>query len=223
MLRDSARYEVARTPKSNKGSKLLTAIFAILLIGVPGAGYYLYRDTPGLVRHVRARDGLAVASIQLLALKGAPLDSQELLLEALVDANMSPRFREGAAKCLGKLKLEDALINRTLGQSSAEDPSPLVRAAALRAIGDNGYATMARDPLRRAFREEQDEDVKCAAAYAVGKLGLRDMIPEVMTLLSSTRNHVRSAGVEALETFTNPGETYGQDRKAWLEWYEKNG
>jgi HEAT repeat protein len=218
MLKETARYGLNSPKKVNRGSKIIAFMFFVVLVVVPGAAYYLYDDTPGLIKHIKDRDHLATISVHMLAHKVPPANTQELLKVALMDSDMSAEFRQGAAKALGHF--QDRELTTYLAQSANEDPSPKVRAAAIRSLGDNGEDN-ARRYLIVILRDEDSEEGKQAAAYAVGALGLEDLIPGVIAYLHSTSTQTRTAAVRALETFTGENESYGQDVDLWTKWHDK--
>ena len=53
--KETGHFNLHAPRKKSRGSKLLTLIFLVILIGVPLAGNTFYKDTPGLLKHVEQR------------------------------------------------------------------------------------------------------------------------------------------------------------------------
>ena len=217
--KDTAHFNIHAPRKKDRGSKLLTLVFLVVIVGVPGFGYTFYNDTPGLLKHVEQRDAFAVPALYALHHKGPPRDSEQLFRETFTDESAPERVRAGAARCLGTY--QDDLLARLLGQGALDDPSPLVGEAACRAIGDNGK-TSARPYLARILRDGAPDPTLAGAAYAVGKLQLRDLVDEVIELINSSNYDVRAEAQAALEAFTPDGVSFGQNRDDWKQYFLEN-
>ena len=219
--KETGHFNLHAPRKKSRGSKLLTLIFLVILIGVPLAGNTFYKDTPGLLKHVEQRDALAVAALYALHHKGPPRDSEQLFREAFTDESAPEGVRAGAARCLGTF--QDDLVGRLLGQRALDDPSPIVQEAACRAMGDNGK-TSAAPFLDRILRGGGASlRALAGAAYAVGKLQLRAYVDDVVELLASPDYDVRAEAQAALESFTPENVTFGQDRDDWKQYFLENG
>ena len=219
--KETGHFNLHAPRKKSHGSKLLTVVFLVLLIGVPVAGNAFYKDTPGLLKHVEKRDAFAVAALYALHHKGPPRDAEQLFRETLTDESAPERVRAGAARCLGTY--QDDLVARLLGQQALDDPSPIVQEAACRAIGDNGK-TSAAPFLDRVLRGGgASHRALAGAAYAVGKLQLRAYIDDVVELVNSPDYDVRAEAQAALESFTPENVTFGQDRDDWKQYFMEHG
>jgi len=219
--KETGHFNLHAPRMKSRGSKLLSLVFLVLLVGVPFAGHKFYSDTPGLLKHVEQRDALAVPALYALHHKGPPRDSEQLFRETFTDESAPERVRAGAARCLGTF--QDDLIARLLGQRALDDPSPIVQEAACRAMGDNGKTTAA-PYLERILRGGGAAHRTLAgAAYAVGKLGLRQLVDDVIELINSPDHDVRADAQAALEAFTPEGVTFAQDRDDWKQWFNEHG
>ncbi len=65
---------------------------------------------------------------------------------------------------------------------------------------------------------DQDEDVREAAAEALGKIG-PDAVPALIQALQDKESWVRMRASGALETIT--GQDFGEDADRWLQWWEE--
>lgn len=73
------------------------------------------------------------------------------------------------------------LIEREL-----DHPDCIVRIEALNALGFAFSSTARLDRVIELFKSDEDEDVRCAAAYALGTLGEGDNHPEIRTVFVAT-------------------------------------
>jgi len=103
--------------------------------------------------------------------------------------------------------------------ATLSDASVQVRWAAARALQrlHNDEAVPAL--LVAMLAEEQDEDVRMAAAIALGQYPQDRVFQGLVAALDDRRLSVNAAARESLRTVT--GQDFGLDPKAWLKWYDE--
>lgn len=131
-----------------------------------------------------------------------------------------------------------------------DDPDPTVRAACLRALGRHGHpsdvesitpylrdetsfvrweAAMALerlhhpdavDPLIDVLRDDEDADVRLAAARALGQYAEERVFEALVGALNDRQYSVVRQTLRSLELLT--GEQLGDRSSEWLAWYEEN-
>lgn len=129
-----------------------------------------------------------------------------------------------------------------------DDPDPTVRAASLRALSRHGTAedvpkilpylkdttdyvrweaTMALqrlhhknaiDPLIAVVRDDEQADVRSAAAYALGQYPESRVFQSLVGALNDDDFSVADQAARSLELLT--GQKFGQDGAKWLQWAE---
>lgn len=127
-----------------------------------------------------------------------------------------------------------------------DDPDPTVRAACLAALGRNGspedvplfiehlthpthfvrweaakalqkvHSTDAIRPLAQTLRDDEDLDVRMAAAYALGQYRDRFVFDALVGALGDRDYGVRTAAAASLQTLT--GQDLGVDPTVWITW-----
>lgn len=211
-----SKFQVHVSGGSRRGSKLFTIVFLGAILGVAGLGVWFYRDTPGQIRHVTERDGLAVMSAFALAMRGVPAEAEQPLLQALERGE--PALRAASARALATTHKDDFVAH--LGARATTDSAVEVRVAAVEALGELGNGMLAARWISPALDDPADK-VKIAACRAVAKLGLGHLAYEVIPLLQHSNRLVINASQEALEKLS--GTTRGTDPIAWRQVFEERG
>lgn len=202
------------TTPPRRGSKLLTAVFLVVLIAGGAGAALFWTDQPRLIDHVAKRDHLALPAAMALRYQGPPPDARAPLLAAMELGE--PRLRAAAARALGNYRARD-LVN-DLGKASVSDGDPAVRAAALEAL-DVTADSSAVSFVRRGLDDESDE-VKAAACGAVAGLMMYECIPILIDFLASQDVTLRRSAKRALDRFLPEGqESFEMSREAWTTWY----
>ena len=102
--------------------------------------------------------------------------------------------------------------------TACSDPEPIVRADAVRTLGDLGgppeIATLA--PLAR---RDPDANVRLEAVYAIRKIGGEDTIPIFIAALSDPDESVAFAAHSALLSLT--GQHLSPDKTQWQKWWQE--
>ncbi len=132
----------------------------------------------------------------------------------------------------------------------ATDPDATVKAAAIKALGEHGsvedvkviisdmgnpnpvflrwecakalqkiHSPLAVKPLIEAVKDE-DDDVRMAAAYALGQYADPEVVGVLIGLLDDQDFGVVEAAHQSLHTLT--GQQFGTEGPAWLKWSEAN-
>lgn len=71
----------------------------------------------------------------------------------------------------------------------------------------------------RDYLQQEDKELRSAAARAIGEKGAKDMIPDLIPLLQ-TDAQTREAALTALKTLT--GQDFGPGTDGWTRWWQKN-
>jgi HEAT repeat protein len=214
-MTQSARFSVHSSGRSKHGSKLLTAIFAIVIVVGGGGAYLFWSDTPKLIKHITERDNLAPAAAWVLRQQGPPEEAREPLKAALELGD--PKLRAAAARALGAYRKRDLVAE--LGKSVTTDSDPGVRAAAAEGLGMISESNCA--PWIRAALDDSSPDVQAAACGAVADLVLLDCVPKLIDFLESRHIPLRQGAKKALDRFLPAGEESREfSRESWTLWYE---
>jgi len=116
-------------------------------------------------------------------------------------------------------KPNPAWFTQLLGMG--EDPDAIVRrylSAALAAFNDQRAVPVLR---KRLLDADPDRFIRIWAAQALGKLGHKDGVAEMMDLWLHDKTGARHNALAVLMELT--GQDYGDDTEAWREWWEREG
>lgn len=102
-----------------------------------------------------------------------------------------------------------------------EDPSPLVRREAARALQRIHNPEAAVPALLEALdpEKEPDADVRAAAAVALGQYAQPRVVQGLIGALADRQLRVNQAAKRSLKTLT--GENFGLDIRRWLAWSQR--
>jgi HEAT repeat protein len=200
--------------KSNLGAKLGTVFVLVLVFGGAGGSYYFYTDVPLQIRHLEAKDQLAVPAAIAQYLRGVDPPAVAPLRKGLASGRVP--LKKACAKALGASKSPEN--TPFLGEAVLEDADASVRAAAMRAIGENGDVNCRR--YMSVALEDSNDEVKIAAVEAVAKLRLDNFLLDLINFLSHPNSYLKNAARAALETWLQEGRSFGDDRAEWMKWYE---
>lgn len=210
-------FRVHETRSPNRGSRLANILLVVVLLLIGGVAYYIFKETPRLVQHIAAEDALALPAVHALTLKGTPLPEGAVpVLKKVLDKGESASLRAACAGALAMTQSKDVVAE--LGDAATRDPSADVRAAATKALGDNGGGLGTGRYITAALNDEAD-DVKAAAAVAAGQLEIRSLIPRLIELLGAPDRSLREAALKGLESFLEEGRSFGMDPMKWKEWH----
>jgi HEAT repeat protein len=115
-----------------------------------------------------------------------------LLVQLSREGDATVRVR--AAECMMEVGGERAVLGLV---DLLRDPNPQVRSAAIGALGVL-RAHYAEPNLRELLKNDEDVSVRITAARTLGRLGHRDGLKYVMTLLSNDNEFFRRMAVRAL-------------------------
>src|SRR5690606_18471820 len=132
--------------------------------------------------------------------------SLEAMVELVQSSGRDPELRSVALWFMGQLRgpeLAPAIASVLLGL--LEDPEPLVRTGAARALGDQG-SVAAVPRLCRILGRDWGPAVTEAAAYALGQLGDRRAVEPMLRVFGdgSLPQQVRGAVAEQLGNLGDP-------------------
>jgi len=102
-------------------------------------------------------------------------------LEEVLDYRGLVELRYEALRSLGRLR---SIGSAPLVVAVLEDPNPLLRASAARALGEMGH-TASLPRLRAMLTDDDELDCRLAAASALGKMKDRESLPGLVTLYLS--------------------------------------
>jgi len=102
-------------------------------------------------------------------------------------------------------------------ETACSDPEPIVRADAVRTLGDLGgppeLATLV--PIAR---RDPDANVRLEAIYAIRKIGGEDTLPVFIAALSDSDESIAFAAHTALLSMT--GQQFSPDKTQWQKWWQ---
>jgi len=155
-------------------------------------------------------------SIISLARHGDPKAADAFMLMLNKSQEPVPLVRATAAvglRVLGDKRAIPALV------TACGDPEPIVRADAVRTLGDlGGPAEVAG--LASLGRRDPDSNVRLEAIYAIHKIGGEDAIPIFIAALSDSDESVAFAAHSALLSQT--GQQFSPDKNQWVKWWEEH-
>lgn len=124
------------------------------------------------------------------------MESLETLLEVIYDSEHEIELRAAALWFLGRM--QDTDVTEDLLQC-LEDPEPMIRAAAARAIGDHGDLEAVKR-LCAVLERDWSLEVVEAAAYALGQLGDERAVTPLLRILrdGTLTGDVRGMAAEQL-------------------------
>lgn len=150
-------------------------------------------------------------------LSAAPFGGQSVYLELYVDGtdDEDPGVRAASIRALGRHG-DPAHAPYLIDALADEDDG--VRLAGARAL-QRVHAPAAVSSLLRAIKEseEQNADVRAAAADALGQYRLPVVVQALIAALADPRLVVNDRVSHALVVLT--GQDFGLDRSAWISWY----
>jgi hypothetical protein len=116
--------------------------------------------------------------------------------------------------------LSAAVIRLTLVKASLADAAEATRSAAVRDLAKLGQKE-GGTVLRRVLIYDGYSSVRREAAKALSAYPPAVAVPALIEGLTDEMADVRGAAAGALEAVT--GQTFGDDRGAWLRWWQTNG
>jgi len=116
--------------------------------------------------------------------------------------------------------LSSAVIRLSLIKAALADPSEPTRCAAVRDVAQSDAAE-GGPALRRVLLHDGYASVRREAARALKTYPTAVSVPALIEGLADEMADVRGAAVASLEAIS--GETFGDDRAAWLRWWQANG
>lgn len=118
------------------------------------------------------------------------------------------------------VSLSACVIRLSLLKAALADPADTTRVAALRDIGlivpEGGGAVLREVLLHDGFAGARREAAKSLADYPRAIA-----VPPLIEVLAYELVEVRNAAARSLETIS--GQTFGDDRGAWLKWWQTTG
>jgi hypothetical protein len=187
-----------------------TWVISIAFLAAPVLVLVFFSREDLLLDRLAARDALARPAAYALGLYGCKEKARQPLRDALAqDGAEDPALRATCAWALGRARSKD--VTADLEDAARKDPAPVVRAAAVRALGTNGDPGAA-DTVERAFKDP-DPTVRLAACVAAGELKDTIFVPRLLERLGEHGPDLRVAAAEALHAIS--GKDFGEDERAW--------
>lgn len=146
-------------------------------------------------------------------LRGESAQEAREVLATLLRADSDPLVRSAAASSLGRLGGEESVPALAEGLS---DRSPLVRADVCRGLGMTG-AGGAVAPLAGALGLDENVDVRCGAARALGNFRELAAWRALVEALGADRQAVVTASYQALRRSTGQ-KKLPLEQDAWQKW-----
>ena len=215
MSLDDSRGYVVHSSRNKRAGKGIALVFVVLLVGIPAGLYWFWTDTEGLIRHVAQKDALASSAAFVLSVQGAPEEARDALLEGVADDDGG--LRRACVRALGTY--EDPSLLQLFTELVLADEGPLVRAAAIRAIGRTGQLTWHSKKAIEACLTDTEPKVVQATLDTTAELGYRDVVPTVIEKLDAVDLDTQSHARRCLEAMADDDAQRGNDKRAWLEWY----
>ena len=154
-------------------------------------------------------------SIVSLARNGDPKAADAFMLMLNKSQEPVPLVRATAAvglRVLGDKRAIPALV------TACGDPEPIVRADAVRTLGDLGGPAEVAGLASLGWRDP-DSNVRLEALYAIRNIGGQDTLPIFIAALSDPDESVAFAAHSALLSLT--GQQFSPDKDQWLNWWQQ--
>lgn len=123
------------------------------------------------------------------------------------------------AACANALGLHGSVVDAPKLTILLEDDNSFVRWEAARSL-QRIHSDVAITALSKRLNEDEDPDVRQAAATALGQYPRSDVFDNLVAALSDADHSVVSAAADSLATLT--GRNLGNDARDWLKWAESN-
>lgn len=169
-------------------------------------------------RPPESADQITFARAYLEQLRTARGALRTLLSPALVGFEADPGVRE--ALDTAYVNVSGAVIHLTVLASALQDPAETTRASAIHGVAALGLPDGV-SVLRTVLIDDGVAAVRREAAVALAAYPPETSVPPLIEGLSDEMADVRGAAVRSLENVT--GETFGDDRAAWVRWWQTNG
>ncbi len=153
-------------------------------------------------------------SIVFLARRGDPKAADAFIL--MLNPSQEPVAVVRATAAVGLRVLGDKRAIPSL-ETACGDPEPVVRADAVRTLGDLG-APPELATLVPIARRDPDANVRLEAIYAVRKIGGEETLPVFIAALSDSDESVTFAAHAALLSMT--GQQFSPDKTQWQKWWQ---
>ena len=154
-------------------------------------------------------------SIVALARGGDPKAADAFML--MLNKSQEPVALVRATAAVGLRVLGDKRAVPAL-VTACGDPEPIVRADAVRTLGDLGGPPEIMG-LASLARRDPDPDVRLEAVYAIRKIGGEDTIPIFIAALGDPDESVAFAAHCALLSLT--GQQLSPDKTQWQKWWQE--
>jgi HEAT repeat protein len=194
---------------------------SVVVLAVAALAAFVFKaDESTLLKRVQAHDALSAPAGYALGFRGVKLDATRDALETELENSKSDKptpedVRRAAAYALGSVK--NYQVVQHLVEGARNDPSPLVRATACRALGrtdEHGGV----DALIAAL-DDGEASVRIGACNGCGTLRDNKPIDKLIERVSDPVYEVRRAAQHALTAITN--QDFDIDPAAWRRWHEK--
>ena len=103
-------------------------------------------------------------------------------------------------------------------ETACSDPEPIVRADAVRTLGDLG-GPPELTTLVPIARRDPDANVRLETIYAIRKIGGEDTLPVFIAALSDSDESIAFAAHTALLSMT--GQQFSPDKTQWQKWWQE--
>jgi hypothetical protein len=137
---------------------------------------------------------------------------------ALLGFQADPAMRDALESAYPSLS--SAVIRLTLVKAALADASEVTRCAAIRDLAAISPAE-GGPALRRVLVHDGYASVRREAARALSAYASPVSVPALIEGLADEMADVRGTAASSLEAIT--GEKFGDDRGAWLRWWQANG
>ena len=154
-------------------------------------------------------------SIVTLARHGDPKAADAFML--MLDKSREPVALVRATAAVGLRVLGDKRAVPAL-VTACKDPEPIVRADAVRTLGDLGGPPEIAG-LASIARSDPDANVRLEAVYAIHNIGGADAIPLFIHALGDSDESVAFAAHSALLSQT--GQPFSPDQNEWDKWWQE--
>ncbi len=162
-------------------------------------------------------DNRAAARAYHASLREARVALASMTGRVLLGFEGDPGMRDALERAYPNLSA--AVLRLTLIKAALDDASESTRCAAVRDLGavapEEGGAV-----LRRALLYDGWSSVRREAAKAIAAYPPNVAVPALIDGLGDEMADVRGASASSLEAVT--GQTFGDDRGAWLRWWQSN-
>jgi HEAT repeat protein len=155
-------------------------------------------------------------SIVTLARHGDPKAADAFIL--MLDKSREPVALVRATAAVGLRVLGDKRAVPAL-VTACSDAEPIVRADAVRTLGDLGGPPEVA-ALASMARRDPDSNVRLEAVYAIHRIGGEDAIPIFIAALNDSDESVAFAAHSALLGQT--GQQFSPDQNQWDKWWEEH-